>query len=290
MENVVIKADGTPEYQEYLPTYERTQPFSHYAPPASATCPWPGSHKTDSSSLGSNDATATSRTSDTFYESSSEGHTTVPTKATCPVVFTQEVDEEAIRNSLEDRIAYLTDFLGFTSIDADVIAEVAPLVNSIIPGMVDSMYAKLFEFDITKRVFMSRNQGFDGPLPKSLEDLTLDSPQIVFRKVFMKSWARRVLTADYTSNATWSYMDKVGIMHTGVSPFKHQRTMGIKPLNVPYRDCALMLGCVQQMLQTAILSLDDEKLPAAKRITAVAAINKVLWIQNDLFSRHYINE
>ena len=49
----------------------------------------------------------------------------------------------------------------------------------------------------------------------------------------MKAWARRVLTADYRNGKTWAYMDKVGIMHTGASPFKHQRTMGIAPLNVP---------------------------------------------------------
>lgn len=52
-------------------------------------------------------------------------------------------------------------------------------------------------------------------------------------QVFMKAWARRVLTADYSNGKTWAYMDKVGIMHTGASPFKHQRTMGIAPLNVP---------------------------------------------------------
>ena len=39
-------------------------------------------------------------------------------------------------------------------------------------------------------------------------------------QVFMKVWARRVLTADYTNGKTWAYMDKVGIMHTGHSPFK----------------------------------------------------------------------
>lgn len=49
----------------------------------------------------------------------------------------------------------------------------------------------------------------------------------------MKAWARRVLTADYTKGKTWAYMDKVGIMHTGVSSFKHQRALGIAPLNVP---------------------------------------------------------
>ncbi|KAI0089130.1 Protoglobin-domain-containing protein [Irpex rosettiformis] len=208
----------------------------------------------------------------------------------CPVIFTQEVDPLLIKTSLEDRVAYLTDFLGFTSYDADVIKKVAPHVNEIIPGLVDDLYAKLFEFDITKKVFMTRNQGFDGPLPSKLEDLTLDSAQITFRKVFMKVWARRVLTADYSSGKTWAYMDKVGIMHTGVSPFKHQKTMGIAPLNVPYRDCALTLGWIHTLIGRAILSLPEQKADMALKMDATAAINKVIWIQNDLFSRHYINE
>lgn len=76
----------------------------------------------------------------------------------CPVIFTQEVDPLLIKNSLEDRVAYLTDFLNFTSHDSDVIQNVAPHVNAIIPGLVDDLYAKLFEFDITKKVFMTRNQ------------------------------------------------------------------------------------------------------------------------------------
>lgn len=62
-------------------------------------------------------------------------------------------------------------------------------------------------------------------------------------QVFMKAWARRVLTADYTNGKTWAYMDKVGIMHTGASPFKHQRTMGIAPLNVPCQFHVFALFC-----------------------------------------------
>ncbi|CCM05568.1 uncharacterized protein FIBRA_07795 [Fibroporia radiculosa] len=223
-------------------------------------------------------SSAASDSSRTPLQSSSSGFT-------CPV-FTQEVDPILLKNSLDDRIAYLTDFLNFTSHDQDVILKVAPSVHDIIPSLVDDMYAKLFEFDITKKVFMTRNHGFDGPLPEKLEDLALDSAQIVF----MKAWARRVLTADYSSGKTWAYMDKVGIMHTGVSPFKHQRTMGIAPLNVPYRDCALTLGFVQNILQTAILRLPEETASMQTKVDAVAAINKVIWIQNDLFSRHYIGE
>ncbi|EJF62819.1 Protoglobin-domain-containing protein [Dichomitus squalens] len=220
---------------------------------------------------------------------SSSTHTDYDTNRQCPV-FTQEVDPLLIKTSLEDRIAYLTDFLGFTSRDADLISKIAPSVHDVIPSMVDGMYAKLFEFDITKKVFMTRNQGFDGPLPQTLEELTLDSAQIVFRKVFMKAWARRVLTADYSNGKTWAYMDKVGIMHTGASPFKHQRTMGIAPLNVPYRDIALMLGWIQSILHSAILQIPESVCSATEKVEAVVAINKVLWIQNDLFSRHYIGD
>ncbi|KZT24319.1 hypothetical protein NEOLEDRAFT_1135099, partial [Neolentinus lepideus HHB14362 ss-1] len=209
------------------------------------------------------------------HSSASSPPTSHHTPPQCPIIFTQEIDPRLLRASLDDRVAYLTDFLGFTSADSDIITKAAPFVNDIIPAMVDDMYAKLFEFDVTKKVFMTRNQGFDGPLPARLEDLTLDSPQIKFRKVFMKSWARRVLTADYASGKTWAYMDKVGIMHTGASPFKHQRTMGIKPLNVPYRDCALTLGWIQSILQSALLRVPDAQLSMADKIAALTAINKV---------------
>ncbi|KDQ59321.1 hypothetical protein JAAARDRAFT_34063 [Jaapia argillacea MUCL 33604] len=211
-------------------------------------------------------------------------------KPKVPTIFTQEVDPVLIRASLEDRIAYLTDFLDFTSYDSQIVNKAAPLVNGLIPDLVDDMYTKLFEFDITKKVFMKRNQGFTGALPTRLEELTLDSPQIKFRKVFMKSWARRILTSDYSSGKTWAYMDKVGVMHTGASPFKHQRTMGIAPLNVPYRDIAMLLGFVQQVLQAAVLRLPNHQMSLNEKIDCVNAITKIIWIQNDLFSRHYINE
>ena len=76
--------------------------------------------------------------------------------SSCPV-FMQEIDPVLIKNSLDDRVAYLTDFVNFTSHDSDVITAIAPHVNAVIPSMVDDLYSKLFEFDITKKVFMTRN-------------------------------------------------------------------------------------------------------------------------------------
>lgn len=112
--------------------------------------------------------------------------------AACPVAHAngalsvptmQEIDPEAIRLHLEDRMRYLKDFLGFGVRDQDIMKRIAPIVSGTINETVERLYANLFEFDITKKVFMERNDGFDGELPERLEDLKLDSPQLVYRKV-----------------------------------------------------------------------------------------------------------
>ncbi|KZV73417.1 hypothetical protein PENSPDRAFT_648950 [Peniophora sp. CONT] len=205
---------------------------------------------------------------------------------TLPIPTMQEIDPEAIRLHLEDRMRYLKDFLGFGVKDQEIMKRIAPIVSETINETVERLYANLFEFDITKKVFMERNDGFDGELPERLEDLKLDSPQLVYRKIFMRTWCRRVLMADYTSGKTWAYMDKVGIMHTGVKSFKHRTT--VSPLHVPYRDCALTLGWVQTVLHTALLGVPEAELSMAEKVEAIGALNKILWIQNDLFARHYI--
>ena len=116
-------------------------------------CPFAASQSISSSSRSQ--SPAETENSQTPLQSTSS-HTDYE-QYKCPV-FTQEVDPLLIKTSLDDRIAYLTDFLNFGSRDAEIISKIAPAVNAVIPGMVDGMYAKLFEFDITKKVFMTRNQ------------------------------------------------------------------------------------------------------------------------------------
>ena len=65
---------------------------------------------------------------------------------------TQEVDPELLRTSIAARMTYLKDFLGFKRYDQEILSKVAPLVYESIPPVVDRLYAKLFEFDVTKQV------------------------------------------------------------------------------------------------------------------------------------------
>ena len=146
-----------------------TQAHDFDATPSDKVCPFAGlSEPRNSTSSSTEVGSIYSTLSDS--RTSHETTTTQPTsqhsmdapKPRCPVVFTQEVDPILIKTSLDDRIAYLTDFLNFTSHDADTIKKVAPHVTGLIPGLVDDLYAKLFEFDITKKIFMNRNQVGDA--------------------------------------------------------------------------------------------------------------------------------
>lgn len=132
---------------------------------SSSGCPYAfgdtAERRTSFDSEGSNHTNETDK-SRTPLQSSSTSQQSLPalTGKTCPAAaaFTQEIDPVLLKVSLEDRMAYLTDFLNFTSRDAEVITKIAPAVEGMIPTLVDEIYAKLFEFDITKKVFMNRNQ------------------------------------------------------------------------------------------------------------------------------------
>jgi hypothetical protein len=94
-----------------------------------------------------------------------------------------------------------------------------------------------------------------------------------------------VTTSDLSPTSSfWTYLDKVGLMHTGKSGFKHR---GKKPeLRVEYIHIGALLGYVLNVVIGAVMALDIDIDTKSK---IILALNKVLWIQNDLFARHYID-
>lgn len=57
--------------------------------------------------------------------------------------------------------------------------------------------------------------GYTGDLPSTLDELTLESEQVNFRKDFLRTWTKKLFRSDYDDPKTWEYFDKVGLMHTG---------------------------------------------------------------------------
>jgi len=89
-------------------------------------------------------------------------------------------------NHLPTRIKYLSSFLNLTKEDADALLAAKPLIAPLVPAVLDLVYTKLLSYDITASKFIPQNSGFEGQLVSNIEDLTLESDIIKFRKDFLK--------------------------------------------------------------------------------------------------------
>ena len=74
-------------------------------------------------------------------------------------------------------------------------------------------------------------------------------------------------------------------MHTGLPGFKHREHR--PDLRVEYIHMSALLGHVISVVVGAVMDMDIDNETKKK---AIVGLNKVLWIQNDLFARHYISE
>ena len=139
----------------------------------------------------------------------------------------------------------------------------------------DAVYDKLFSYDATKRHFVPRQHGYDGPVPESLDALELDHEMIEFRKQHLGRYLTRLVTKPYDEKMV-QYLDLVGKMHTPKT--------GNKELDVPLVQMNALMGFVSDALTATIQGLGLER--DAERKT-IRAFNKLMWLQNDLITRHY---
>ncbi|KAK6359806.1 hypothetical protein TWF696_000943 [Orbilia brochopaga] len=183
----------------------------------------------------------------------------------------QHVDRGDLYTSLPARIQFLHSFLEFGPDDVAALILGQKYVKALIPAIVNIVYKKLLKYDITARVFTTRNSKDEGPVNSWA---TEDSAQIQHRKMFLR-WYLTKLNSDCTKMEYWEYLDKVGLMHVG----KGRKN----PLHVDYVFLGACLGFIQDALFEAILSHPRLELP--KKISIVKALGKVIWIQNDLMEK-----
>ena len=188
------------------------------------------------------------------------------------------IDEPRLESDLGYRFGYLAEFMEFGPDDIETIAAFAPHIAPAVDTLVDAVYVKLFSYDATKRHFVKRQHGYEGPVPASLDDLNLEHEQIKFRKHHLGAYLRKLVTAAYDGKMV-NYLDLVGKIHTPKA--------GSPALNVPLVQMNALLGFVSDALLATILGLP---LDAATKTKGVRAFNKLLWLQNDLINRHYQDE
>jgi hypothetical protein len=185
------------------------------------------------------------------------------------------IDEPRLENDLHYRFGYVAGFAGFTADDIAAVHGAARHLAPLVPGLVDAVYAKLHEYDATWRHFVPRQHGYAGPVPATLAELTPDHEMIRFRKQHLERYLVALVTRPYDAKMV-EYLDMVGKMHTPMA--------GSAAINVPLVQMNALMGFVADALLATIFSLKLDRVTEEKTLRA---FNKLLWIQNDLITRHY---
>lgn len=199
----------------------------------------------------------------------------------------QHIDPKSL-DELPARVAYLSSFLELSESDGEALLAAKPLVAPLIPTILDLVYSKLLSYDITAQSFVPKNTGYEGETVKTVQELTLESPQIAYRKDFLKNYLVKLVTTSDLSPTSkfWTYLDNVGVMHTGKPGFKHREKR--PDLRVEYIHCGALLGYVVDIVIGAVMGMTE--IDTEMKCRVLKALNKVVWIQNDLFARHYMPE
>ncbi|CAI6338031.1 unnamed protein product [Periconia digitata] len=193
----------------------------------------------------------------------------------------KHIDRRDLYTNLEARIQYLHSFLDFSTRDIEALTSGAKYIRALIPAIVNIVYKKLLQYDITARAFTTRSTSYSGPVDQE-EEMNESSPQILHRKGFLRGYLVK-LCSDPSKMEFWEYyiLDKVGMMHVNRDESQHS-------LHIEYIHISATLSLIQDILTSAILS--HPRLTMDRKIALLKALSKILWIQNDLFAKWYVRD
>ncbi|KAG8949082.1 hypothetical protein FRC03_000447 [Tulasnella sp. 419] len=195
----------------------------------------------------------------------------------------KEIDGDAIRTDLHARVSYILDFVGFNENDVKALRIAGPIIRPHISLLVDAVYGKLLSYDVTREAFVeSKNKHLNKE--ERLMTVTPKSDRMKYFKDFFRHWLLKIFICDWEDLQTFAYFDRVGIAHIGGSGFRHREDRG--KYAVDYMHIGLLLGFLSEAVTKKILAVDSISL--AEKTQVLGAFTKVMWIQNDLMSRHYV--
>jgi hypothetical protein len=187
----------------------------------------------------------------------------------------ETIDEARLETDLEYRFQYLCRFIGFGPDEMAAIQQIAPSLGPQIPALVEQTYTKLLAFDATARHFLPRQAGFTGQPAGTLAELNMQDPQIQFRREHLMRYLLHLL--GHAADAKLPvYLDMVGKMHTPAA--------GNRDIVVPLVQMNALMGLLSDLVLAALAEMPIEP---AECLKASRAFQKLLWIQNDLITRHY---
>ncbi|KAJ2780672.1 hypothetical protein H4R18_003313 [Coemansia javaensis] len=192
----------------------------------------------------------------------------------------ERLDRERLYTDSQYRFEYLAGFVGFTEGDQEMIHKSASLLADRVPAIADAVYEKLFCYDATWAPFTQDQSGLPVRDKADSDPVTIDSEVIVFRKMMLVRYLRKLLTCEWNQGYV-KYLEWVGNIHT-TTPLKEST------VDVDYIHLNAMLGFISDHIIAMVY--DSDQWDEETKYAIVCAYNKFFWIQNDMFARPHIKD
>lgn len=193
-----------------------------------------------------------------------------------------EIDEALLDTDLEYRYQYLCQFMGFTDKDVQLIHESAAILAPLADTLIDAVYTKLFSFSCTKQVFFRQKAKYDGEVDQAKSLVTYDqnAPQIGMRKSSLKRYLVKLLTNEYALPLLTEF-DRMGRIHTPKG--------GKMSINVEHVHMNALMAFLQDAILGVLMDVPKSD-PTFDAVGTCRAFAKVLAIQGDFISKHYLHK
>ncbi|KAJ2392851.1 hypothetical protein GGI05_002569, partial [Coemansia sp. RSA 2603] len=99
----------------------------------------------------------------------------------------QHIDHDRLYTDLQYRYDYVSQFIGFTEKDQELIKKSASVVGGLVPTIVDAVYDRLAKYDITWSHFAQDQDGLKikDNVSRDVSHVTMGSEVITFRKTML---------------------------------------------------------------------------------------------------------
>ncbi|CAF4319904.1 unnamed protein product, partial [Adineta steineri] len=118
----------------------------------------------------------------------------------------EHIDRTRLLTNLRYNFDYISRFLNFTKDDINTLNSLAPILFPRISYIVETVYKKLYSFDITKQYFVRRNDDFEVFSSNTESNATILSAQTDFRKDMLSIYLKHILIQSEWNDAFLQFL------------------------------------------------------------------------------------
>lgn len=190
----------------------------------------------------------------------------------------ETIDESRLEEDVYYRFRFVARFIDFEVDDLRALREIAPRLIERLEPIIEEIYERFRAFDATWRHFSVPSTGCpmaSASQRRHMEEIATDHGSVLFRRHKLLKYFRFVLLRPF-DDLTVRHFDQMARRHRGASESAAMR--------IPLVQMNAFMAFLADRVTVALLELE---LGREQERAALRAVQKLLWLQTDLITRHY---